>query len=128
MITETNWRRLLYVATGLVIMVILVIIFFVIPQVNPITQPQATGAFWIVISIQLFPVAALIYTIIFSHREGHYENGFLVSAGVVLLLLGLILTDAASEIFLYTCIGSDFIAAVLSFIARYFRGHLLSEK
>ena len=71
----------------------------------------------------------------FSHREGHFENGFLVTSGVVMILSSLILTDAASAslghpdlhsatIFLFICIGFDFIAGVLSFIARYLRGHL----
>jgi hypothetical protein len=80
-------------------------------------------------------VSALIYSIMFSHREGHFENGFLVTIGVVLILLSLILIDAASAylghpdlqstaIFLFICIGFDFIAGVLSFVARYFRGHL----
>ena len=49
-------------------------------------------------------------------------------AGVILILTGLILTDAASEIKLFICVGFDIIAGVLSFIAIYFRGHLLSEK
>jgi hypothetical protein len=71
----------------------------------------------------------------FSHREGHFENGFLVTAGVVMILSSLILIDAATAslgdpdlqgaaIFLFICIGFDFIAGVLSFISRYFRGHL----
>lgn len=144
MITATAWRRILYVATGLVIMVVLIIALFVIPQVKADTSPTATPeravpAFWVNVLIQLLNVAALIYTIIFSHREGHFKTGFLVTAGVVLILLGLILIDAASAslshpdlrstaIFLFICIGFDFIAGVLSFIARYFRGHILSEK
>jgi tellurite resistance protein TehA-like permease len=59
-------------------------------------------------------------------------------AGVILILIGLMLIDAASAflghpnlnitIFLFICIGFDIIAGVLSLIARYLRGHLLSEK
>jgi hypothetical protein len=144
MITETAWRRILYVATGLVIMAVLIIAFFVIPQVKADTSPgaapeTAAKAFWVFILIQLLPVAALLYTLIFSHREGHFINGFLIAAGVILILLSLILIDAATAflghkemstiaIFLFISIGFDFIAGVLSFIARYFRGHLLSEK
>lgn len=140
MISKTSWNSILYVATGLVIMVVLIIAFYIIPQVKADTSPTATPeravlAFWVVVLIQLLNVAALIYSIMFSHREGHFENGFLVTAGVVLILLGLILIDAASAslsmpelrittIFLFICIGFDFIAGMLSFMARYFRGHL----
>ncbi|MCX6253699.1 MAG: hypothetical protein NTV31_04390 [Bacteroidia bacterium] len=131
-------------ATGLVIMVVLLIVFYIIPQVKADISPTATPeravpAFWVIVLIQLLIVAALIYSIMFSHREGHFENGFLVTAGVVLILLSLILIDAASAslsmpelrstaIFLFICIGFDFIAGMLCFIARYLRGHLSSVK
>jgi hypothetical protein len=140
MISKTSWHRILYVATGLVILVVLMIAFYIIPQVKADTFPHATPeravpAFWVNILIQLLNVAALIYSIMFSHREGHLENGFLVTVGVVLILFSLVLIDAASAylahpglhstvIFLFICIGFDFIAGVLSLIARYFRGHL----
>jgi hypothetical protein len=144
MISKTSWHRILYVATGLVILVVLMIAFYIIPQVKADTFPHATPeravpAFWVNILIQLLIVAALIYSIMFSHRDGHFKNGFLVTAGVVLILLGLILIDAAAaflghtdlpntSIFLFICIGFDIIAGILSLIARYFRGHLLLEK
>jgi hypothetical protein len=103
------------------------------PQINPVTQPRATKAFWTVVLIHLLPIAALIYTIIFSHKAGHFENGFLVMAGVILILSELPLADAvfaslshtdlpSTSIFLFICIGFDFIAGILSFVARYFRG------
>ena len=144
MISKTSWNRIIYVATGLVILVVLIIVFYIIPQVKADTSPTATPeravpAFWVIVLTQLLTTAALIYSIMFSHREGHFENGFLVTAGVFLILLGLILIDAASaslsmpdlsstSIFLFICIGFDLIAGMLSLIARYFRGHLLLEK
>jgi hypothetical protein len=140
MISKTSWYRILYVTTGLVILVVLMIAFYIIPQVKADTSPTATPesavpAFWVTVFIHLFIIAGLIYSIMFSHREGHFENGFLVTDGVVLILLSLILIDAASasldqpdlhstSILLFICIGFDFIAGVLSFIARYFRGHI----
>ncbi len=140
MISKTSWNRILYMATGLVIMVIIIIIFYIIPQVKTDTSPTATPdkavpAFWVITLIQVLIVAALIYSIMFSHKVGHFENGFLVTAGVILIISSLILIDAASAalghpdlhvaaIFLFICIGFDFTAGVLSFIARYFRGHL----
>jgi hypothetical protein len=127
-------------AAGLVIIVVIITIFYIIPQVKADTSPSATPeravpAFWVIALIQLLIVAALIYSIMFSHRDGHFENGFLVTTGVILIISSLILIDAASAalghpdlhvaaIFLFICIGFDFTAGVLSLIARYFRGHL----
>jgi hypothetical protein len=136
MISKIAWRRILNVASGLVILVVLIIAFFVIPRVKE--YHSAVNAFWVIVFFQLLMVAALIYSILFSHHEGHFENGFLVTAGIILILLSLILIDAAaaslnpayaptSAILLFICIGLDFIAGVLSFIARYFRGHLKAE-
>jgi hypothetical protein len=137
MISKTSWNRILYMAIGLVVMVVIIIIFYIIPQVKAApnaTPERAVPAFWVIVLIQLLIVAALIYSIMFSHREGHFENGFLVTAGVVMILSSLILIDAAtafldinmhsSAILLFICIGFDFIAGVLSFISRHYRGHL----
>jgi Na+/proline symporter len=144
MISKTSWNRIIYVATGLVIIVVIIIAFYIIPQfkadISPTATPEkAVPAFWVIVLIQLLIFAALIYSIMFSHKEGHFENGLLVTAGVILILLGLILIDAASAslsmpelhstpIFLFICIGFDFISGILSFVARYFRGHILLEK
>jgi hypothetical protein len=138
MISKTSWNRNLYIAIGLIVTVVIIIIFYIIPQVKATpnaTPERAVPAFWGIVFIQLLIVGALIYSIMFSHREGHFENGFLVTAGVVMILSSLILIDAASAslgdpdlhgaaIFLFICIGFDFIAGVLSFISRYFIGHL----
>lgn len=136
MITETVWRRMLYVGTVLVVIVILIIALFVIPNIKAdnsptLTPESATKAFWVNILLQLLSVAALLYTLIFSHKKGHFINGFLIAAGVILILLSLVLIDAATAylsypelhstaISLFICIGFDFIAGMLSFIARYF--------
>jgi hypothetical protein len=127
-------------AAGPVIIVVIITIFYIIPQVKADTSPTATTeravpAFWVIALIQLLIVAALIYSVMFSHREGHFENGFLVTTGVILIISSLILIDAASAaighpdlhvaaIFLFICIGFDFTSGVLLLIARYFRGHL----
>ena len=140
MISETAWRRILYVAIGLIITVILILVFFVIPHIRLDTSPHATpetaisGTF-IVAGIHLFIIVLLIYSVMFSFREGHFENGFLITAGVLVILLSLIIIDGAiaylghpdlhsTSISMFICVGFDFIAGVLSFTARYFRGHL----
>jgi len=140
MISETAWRRILYVAIGLVIMVILILVFFVIPHIRVDTSPHATPetatkATFVVAGIHLVILALLIYSVMFTFREGHFENGFMITAGVVLILSSLIISDGAFaflahpdlhsiSIPMFICVGFDFIAGVLSFTARYFRGHL----
>jgi len=140
MIRETVWSRILYVAIGLVIMVILILVFFVIPHIRLDTSPHATpetaipGTF-IVAGIHLFILALLIYSVMYSFREGHFENGFLITAGVVLILLSFMIIDGAiaylghpdlhsTSISMFIGVGFDFIAGLLSFTARYFREHL----
>ena len=140
MISETAWRRILYVATGLVIIVILILVFFVIPHIRLDTSPHATPdtaipATFVVAGIHLFIIILLIYSVMFSFREGHFENGFLITAGILLVLLSLMIIDGAftylvhpdlhsTSISLFFCVGLDFIAGVLTFTARYFRAHL----
>jgi hypothetical protein len=89
---------------------------------------RALIGFWFVIGLQLIVLAELIYSIIFSFTEGHFENGLLVAAGFFALFLGLMLSDAAlsggPNILLFVCVGCDLITAILAFLARYFRGHL----
>ena len=143
MIRETAWRRILYVATGLVIMVILILVFFVIPHIRLDTSPHATPdtaipATFVVAGIHLFIIILLIYSVMFSFREGHFENGFLITAGVLVILLSLVIIDGAiaylghpdlrsTSISMFICVGFDFIAGILSFTARYFRGHLKAK-
>ena len=140
MISETAWRRILYVATGLVLMVILILVFFVIPHIRLDTSPHATPenaiqGIFIVAGIHLFILVLLIYSVMFSFRKGHFEHGFLITAGIVLILLSLMIIDGAiaylghpdlhsTSISMFICVGFDFIAGVLSFTARYFREHL----
>jgi hypothetical protein len=140
MITETVWRRILNVSTGLVILVILILVFYVIHNVRADTSPHATPkdtiqGILIVAGIHLITLIAFIYSVKFSFREGHYENGFLITAGVMLILLSAVIIDGAfayldnpylhsTSISMFVCVGFDFVAGVLSFIARYFRGHL----
>jgi hypothetical protein len=144
MINLTGWRRILFVGMGLVVLVVLILVFFVIPHIKADTSPHATPqaaihGTLVVAGIHLIFIAAFIYSIMFSFKEGHFENGFLVTAGVMLVLLSLVIIDGAfayigepsmhsSGISMFICVGLDFIAGLLSFAARYFRGHLLLEK
>jgi hypothetical protein len=131
MITKKTWNRILIAGILLIVFVIIILALDIIPTVkadvaNPMRQ-TAVNAFWFVIALQLIVLAELIYSRIFSFTEGHFENGFLVAAGFIVLFLGLMLSDAAfagGSIILFVCVGCDLVTAILAFVARYFRGHL----
>lgn len=137
MINETVLRRILYVGTGLIIVVALILAFMVIPSIRMDTSPQATPeravhGIWVVIIIHLLIVALLIWTILVNQRGGRISKGLLVTAGVVLILLGLMVLDGASAylghpgpgmhrvaISMFVCVGCDFMSGVLAFFSAW---------
>jgi hypothetical protein len=126
MITKKTWNRILLVGMLLVGLVAILIVFE-IPAAKNSANNLAVGALWIIIGLQLIVMAQLVYSRIFSFSEGHFENGFLVGAGFLVLFLGYALSDAAfsgGPIILFICFGCDLVTAILAFLARYFRGHL----
>jgi hypothetical protein len=139
MINLNAWRRILFVGIGLLILVTLILVLFVIPNIRVNVSPDAKHiaiiGTLVVAGIHLIFVATFIYSVMFSFKKGHYKNGFLVATGIMLILLSLMILDGAfayisepsmhsSGISLFICVGLDFIAGLLSFVARYFRGHL----
>ena len=98
MINKTNWLRIVYTAIILITLAILILSIFVVPNVYTDTSPQAkpggaVPAFVVVILIHLLLVIGLITTIKFCFRKDDLENGFLVTVGVMLILLGLMLLE-----------------------------------
>ena len=142
MANETVLHRILYVGTGLVIVVILILAFIVIPSVRADTSPQASPedavpGIFVVIIIHMLIVAALVWTIL--QRGGRIKVGPLVALGVVLLLLSLMVLDGASAylshpdpimhkvpISMFICTGCNFIASVLAFLAAWYSRRLQS--
>jgi hypothetical protein len=141
MISETALRRILYACTGIIILVLLISVFRVMPglkeyNLNHSIPGNVFQGVWVVAFIHLFVVAGLVYTIRFSLRQGRFKNGFLVTAGIVLILLSLLQIGFAHDyldlpdmkikaIWMAICCGLDFIAGILAFTARYLRGQLL---
>jgi len=134
MINETILRRILYLGTGLIIVVVLILAFMVIPSVRMDTSPQATPeravpAIWIVVIIHLLIVAALIWTILVIQRGGRINKGLLVTVGVVLILLSLMVLDGASAYsghpdpgmhrVAVVCVGCNFLTSVLAFFTAW---------
>jgi cytochrome bd-type quinol oxidase subunit 2 len=141
---STVLRRILYVGTALVIMAFLVSVFTVLPNLRQYNLDHSIPGnvfqfIWVLSFTHLLVVAALVYTIIISFREGESKYGYLVTAGIVLILLSISLFGSASDYSdhpamqinaksMYICCGLDFFAGVLSFMARYIRGHLRPVK
>src|SRR3989304_8819064 len=132
---DTILRRILYVGTGLVIVVTLILAFLVIPSVIIDTSPQADperavpGILFVII-IHLVIIAALVRTILVNQRGGRINKGLLIGLGVLLVLLSLMVSDGASAflnhtdpimhrvaISMFICTGCNFIASVLALSA-----------
>ena len=139
---DTILRRILYVGTGLVIVVTLILAFLVIPSVIIDTSPQADperavpGILFVII-IPLVIIAALVRTILVNQRGGRINKGLLIGLGVLLVLLSLMVSDGASAflnhtdpimhrvaISMFICTGCNFIASVLALSAVWYSRRL----
>lgn len=138
MINETSLIRMLYVGTGLIIVVVLVLAFLVIPSVIIDTSSQAdpktaVPGIAFVIILHLIIAGALIRAIIVKKRGGRIDKGLLIGLGVLLLLLSFMVLDGASaygshtdpvmhtaSVSLFICAGFNFTAVVLFFLAAWF--------
>jgi hypothetical protein len=139
MVNDTAFRRILYVVSGFVITVVLILAVIVIPSVLMDTSPHATPesavpAISVVVIIHLLIVAALIWTIIVKKRGGQINKELLVAAGVIPIILSLLILDGAfayidnpdthvAGISMFICVISDLIAGVLTLISRYSKQH-----
>jgi hypothetical protein len=87
-VSDIGWRRLLYIGTGLSIVAVLILIFFVVIQVK--NQPGMThGGDWVLIGIQLF-IASILFGIGYlNRRESCLTRTLLTFVGLVAILIGL---------------------------------------
>ncbi len=90
MINKTGLHRILYMGTGLVVVVILILGLVVIPSVIRDTSPRAApetavpGILFVII-IHSVIVAALVRTILDIRRGGRVSKGLHIGLGVLLL-------------------------------------------
>ena len=131
---ETVLDLILYLATGLVIAVVLILTFIVIPLLKPDKSQEynpceVVTLFWIIALIHLLLSVALIYTIFDSQRGGRISKELIVATGIVLILFGLAMSNGAFAylsdtgpgkrmvaISMFICIGFNFLAGVLTFV------------
>ncbi len=87
--SDTGWRRLLYVGAGLSLLAALILIFFVVLQVK--NQPgMAHGGDWVFVGIQIFIAAVLFVAGYSNRRDGCLTRIVLFIIGISAILLGLL--------------------------------------
>lgn len=84
---DVDWRRSLYVGTGLSIVVSAMLIIFVTP---PFKNDVIPGSEWIIIGIQL-SIAAIIFGIGYKNKRNSWLTKILlILLGVGIIILGLL--------------------------------------
>lgn len=114
---------MLYIATGLVTLVILAVIIRVIPNVPDDTVPGATPemtvpALWVLIAIHIVILAVLIWKIVISRRGGRLRKIGLIVPGIILILMSMLLTDAAGSYL--ECKPDMYSVPIILFISAFF--------
>ena len=126
MISQISFSRMLYVGTGLIAAVAAILAILVIP---PSTIPKpAIIPIWVIVIVHLLIIVALIWTIK-VYKRGDDRKKLQIKAGVILIALGLIISDGAFayldkpgvSFWMFICVGCDIVAGLLILIARYFR-------
>lgn len=124
-------ERLLYTATGLIILVNFSLILWVIPQVIKDTSTEASfdkaaSVFWALLAIHLILLVVLIWIIVVSHRGGQIPRTALILPGIILILMSIFLIDSAGAylerqpdmfcmpLILFICALSDMMAGVIA--------------
>lgn len=94
---DIDWRHSLFLAAGLALLAVAIILIFVIPFLR--SQPDMNrGSEWIFISIQMFIAALLLSIGYFNRREGCLTKILLVFTGVVSILAGLLMILSISDV------------------------------
>jgi len=131
-------RRMLLVCAGLFVTVALVVALGVIPPIKAATFPGATPesavpAFWVIIGLSLLAAVTLVFIATWSKGRSWISTSVLVVLGLVVLLFGIALTDAAlaylpagpsmktASILLFFCSAADFLAGALVVTTAFLR-------
>jgi uncharacterized membrane protein len=132
------YRRMLFISAAIFVTVALVLALGVIPPVKAevlrgATPEKAVFAFWINIGLNLLSAVILAFIAIRSKVRSWISTSVVVIVGLIVLLLGFALTDAASayqkhgplmqsaSILLFICAAADFLFAALVVITAFLR-------
>jgi len=97
----TSSKRMILICAVSIVLVDVLLALFVIPAVKTDSYPRATPeaavpAFWVIVGLSLFLAAVCGSIAISSKERSRATTVSLVACGVFVMLLGLLLTDAAS--------------------------------
>ena len=113
---------MLYTATGLDILVTVSIVAWVIPhmlyEASGANPERSVPLFWLVAAIHLVILALLIKKIWVSRRGGRLRKAGLVIPGVVLVLMSIVLTEAAGIYLEYQPVIYG--TAIILFVGAFF--------
>ncbi len=129
---------MLLVCAGLFVTVAMALVLGVIQPVNDDVFPgaipeRAVAAFWVNIVLNLLAALTLVFIAIWSKGRSWLSTSVLVVLGLVALLLGIALTDAAFayqshgplmqpvSILLFFCAAGDFLAGALVVTTAFLR-------
>lgn len=132
------YRRILLVCSVLFVIVALVVALGVIPPVKADTYPgvnheKVAAAFWVNISLNLLSAFSLFFIASRSKERSWKSTSVLIITGLLVLILGLALADAASayqkhgpsmqsaSILLFICAAVDFLAGVTVITTAFLR-------
>lgn len=131
-------RKILIVCAAVFITVALVLVLGVIQPVmaeasRGATPEKAVLAFWLNISLNLLSAITLVSIAVKSKGRSRISTSVLVVVGLMDLLLGIALADAASayqshglsmqtaSVLLFLCAAADFLAGVMVVTTAFFR-------
>jgi hypothetical protein len=131
-------NRLLLVCASLFLLVALVVALRVIPAVKSDLSPnavpeRAVPPFWVNVGFNLLLSTSCGAIAVWSRGRGRFSTASLVVLGIVALLLGLALVDAAAafrshemlargtSVFLFVCATVDLLAGALVLLVTYRR-------
>ncbi|MFC2142587.1 hypothetical protein ACFLR7_06610 [Acidobacteriota bacterium] len=132
------FRRMLFVCTVLCVIVALVVALGAIPRVKADTNPsinheKVTAAFWVNIGLTLLSAFSLFIIVIRANERSWKSTSVLIIAGLLVLILGLALAQAASayrndspplhsaSILLFICAVVDSLAGVAIISTAFLR-------
>jgi hypothetical protein len=140
MISQITWRRMLYAATGLAVIVAVFVAMDVIPHVakdalHAAKPTREAYAFWGVVIVHFLIVAALYWIVRVDMQGGKINKQLLLLAGVALFILGVLLANGAFTFYdheelrdvavrMFWGVAGDLMAGTLVIYARY-AGHQL---
>lgn len=137
-INDLFYRRVILACAVLFVIVGLVVALGVIPPVKADTYPgvkhdKVAAAFWINIGLNLLSASFLFFNSLRSTKRNWKSTSVLIITGLLVLLLGLALADAASayqkhglsmqtaSILLFICAAVDFFGGVTVIITAFLR-------